>query len=186
MRPLDFVNPPHGLSLLSFFWVGFGRPFSLGRDLEVRPVQTFPNIKGTPPRGLSAAEIIGGAFIGLGYTGIHLIGWNFHFPSSPELLLWRIASCVVFGHVVLYLIVLAVGTFCHRWIGKHVLGVRANSFLELGNSLSKWTQGCVFLPPSVSYTLARLFIIVEAFTSLRALPLGVYRTVDWSGFLPHF
>ncbi|KAK6435932.1 hypothetical protein LTR95_007874 [Oleoguttula sp. CCFEE 5521] len=185
LTPLDFINPPQGLSLLSLFWDGFGYPF-LQRTTDKRPVETFPNRKATPPRGLSALELAVGAFIGLGYTGIHVIGWNFHFPTDVELLLWRISGCVIVGMVVVYLFALAVITFGFKKIAKALYGIDANVPNDLRSAVPASAQTAVFALASVLYTTARLYIIVEAFTSLRAQPMDVYMTVDWNTFLPHF
>ena len=42
-----------------------------------------------------------------------------------------------------------------------------------------------FLLPLALYFGARLFIIIESFISVRRLPLGVFITVDWAGYIPH-
>ena len=38
----------------------------------------------------------------------------------------------------------------------------------------------------VAWSLARLFLILEAVASLCSLPLGAYDTVRWTNWLPHF
>lgn len=38
----------------------------------------------------------------------------------------------------------------------------------------------------ISLVLCRVFIVVEAFISLRALPKGSFETVEWSNYWPHF
>jgi hypothetical protein len=35
------------------------------------------------------------------------------------------------------------------------------------------------------YAFARLYLIVEVFMGLRAVPAAVYKTPEWSDFLPH-
>lgn len=35
------------------------------------------------------------------------------------------------------------------------------------------------------YSFLRFYVIVEIFIGLRSLPAGVFRTVDWSRFVPH-
>ncbi|KAI1622401.1 hypothetical protein EDD37DRAFT_651679 [Exophiala viscosa] len=36
------------------------------------------------------------------------------------------------------------------------------------------------------YVLSRLYIVVEAFISLRRVPVGVYETTTWAQYIPHF
>jgi hypothetical protein len=38
---------------------------------------------------------------------------------------------------------------------------------------------------TISYLLARLFIPVEAFISIRSLPVGAFETVEWVEYWPH-
>ena len=68
--------------------------------------------------------------------------------------------------------------------------------IERGNNwLEKWAQainGIVIiiavpiLPLTVLlYIFARISTLVIAFTTLRALPLDAFRTVDWATFIPH-
>jgi len=35
------------------------------------------------------------------------------------------------------------------------------------------------------YSFARLFLVTEAFISIRSLPVGAYDTVTWVNVLPH-
>ncbi|KAF2244596.1 hypothetical protein BU26DRAFT_522405 [Trematosphaeria pertusa] len=35
------------------------------------------------------------------------------------------------------------------------------------------------------YTLARLYLLVEVFVAFRAMPRDVYKTPEWSVFVPH-
>lgn len=36
------------------------------------------------------------------------------------------------------------------------------------------------------YIFSRLYIVVESFVSLRRVPIGVYETVTWAQYIPHF
>jgi hypothetical protein len=42
-----------------------------------------------------------------------------------------------------------------------------------------------FLGLAALYITARLFLVVEAFISVRSMRLGVYVTVDWASYIPH-
>jgi hypothetical protein len=46
-------------------------------------------------------------------------------------------------------------------------------------------QYALTIPHFGAYGLARLFIIIEGFASLRALPASSFRGVEWSDMFPH-
>jgi hypothetical protein len=98
-------------------------------------------------------------------TGIfgacHLIGWDFLYPSSVEQLLWRIfsISCVAIPFLLLFL-----------------AGTDVSS-----SSLENLLLGLLFF----LYILARAYLLVAIFISLRSVPVGVYETVNWSLYFPH-
>jgi hypothetical protein len=43
----------------------------------------------------------------------------------------------------------------------------------------------VCITAAILYMLSRLFIVVEAFVSLRRVPIEVYETVTWAQYIPH-
>ena len=45
----------------------------------------------------------------------------------------------------------------------------------------RWTMYAVL----VVFALARVYLVVEAFISLRSAPVGLYDTPEWTDFLPH-
>jgi hypothetical protein len=100
--------------------------------------------------------------LNLTYGGVHAAAWNAHFPTIVEQNLWRAAACSVF-----------LGSF---WL----------AFMTYFQCDLESTRIAVstFLV-SVLYFVARLFLITEAFISVRSLPIGAYNTVSWSNFLPH-
>ena len=96
------------------------------------------------------------------FGAIHLLGWQFHFPTEVESWLWRTTSiaCVVMP-----------------------LGFLAENFWEL--LLDKYYDG-VYMPLLGVYVLCRLYMMVEMFVSLRAVPADVYKTPQWSQYFPSF
>ncbi|KAN0076468.1 hypothetical protein V8E54_006610 [Elaphomyces granulatus] len=100
-------------------------------------------------------------------TGIfgacHLIGWDFLYPSSVEQLLWRIfsISCMVIPFLILFL-------------------ARAPKYFDFPSSVGEHFGNLLFL-----YALARAYLLVAIFISLRSVPAGVYETVNWSLYFPH-
>lgn len=100
----------------------------------------------------------------LGFGALHLVGWDFYFPSRYEQLFWRISSV---GCSVLPLIIL----------GFSQLRVTRKRERALDN-LAYCTIGI--------YSLCRLYMFIEMFISLRSIPLGVYQTPQWSQYFPGF
>lgn len=95
--------------------------------------------------------------LGLIYGGLHAVAWDAHFPSYVERILWRVAVVVIIASTPFYFV--AFSETLDAWL------------LAIG-----WGLLC-FLP--------RLYLVVEAFISVRSLPVGAYETVDWVEFLPH-
>ncbi len=115
------------------------------------------------------------------YGAIHLTAWNNHFPSEAEKWLWRSLSllflfcgglCVISGcvsHAPRKL-----KAFWERWINggqRRWLNVLIGAFVAV----------C-----GLSLVLARGFIVIESFISLRELPLEAYQAPSWTQLLPHF
>jgi len=106
------------------------------------------------------------------FGACHLIGWDFLYPSPVEQLLWRIASisCVTIPFFVMFLALLLNGDI-DFWPPE--------CFVKYLSTMSVWTL--LFL-----YFLARVYLLVAIFISLRSVPAGVYQTVNWSLYFPHF
>jgi hypothetical protein len=60
--------------------------------------------------------------------------------------------------------------------------IRDSGFCQFFFSLSTSVQ----LSPSGLYALFRLYIFIEMFVGLRDVPVGVYKTVQWTLYLPFF
>jgi len=105
------------------------------------------------------------------YGGVHAaFGWLHQFPSQLEGFAWRI-SCVILA---------LLGSFM-------VAVIRRTAKRE---SLFKFDETCcaLWIVPSlvpIFYLLARLFLVVEAFASMRCVEAGVYTQVSWAQLIPH-
>jgi hypothetical protein len=96
-------------------------------------------------------------WIGCIFNGIHILAWNFSFPSDIERLLWQITSvcaCVVFASA-------WAATFCRPKIAR----VCAITF-------------------SILYCICRSYLVLEAFVGLRSVPEALYWSTPWQNALP--
>lgn len=110
--------------------------------------------------------------VGLLFGGIHCIAWVSHFPSAQEKLLWQFASI---STVVLPAVYAA--TMLVTGTGRAFTTEKTRISEVMGFVLG----GFMF----ILYPVARLFLLVLAFTTLRSLPLDAYSTVQWTTFVPH-
>ncbi|CZT02216.1 uncharacterized protein RCO7_11055 [Rhynchosporium graminicola] len=125
------------------------------------------------------------------YSGIHMVDWNFSFPSPEEKLLWRICSTILVVTTVLFWVVDRSDTW-HRhglwgfWLRQ--LTSSKGAIVEppvRGEYRVSWIQMAVNGLLMVTYTLARIYLMVEVFVGLRALPETAFVNVEWINFIPH-
>ena len=184
--PLDFLkSPPASTSLVAPFWFGMGVMFDLDSKSASRPIKRFGNIRTRPPAGITTRESIYGILFEFVYFGVHLVGWNQDYPTALELYLWRICNLLLLGLLITYLIVIPIGMVSSRPFSRRYLPREVNRPLEVAAQLPKWAQVAIHVPIIVVYVLARSFILLEGFISLRALPLKAYEDIPWASFFPH-
>jgi len=118
--------------------------------------------------------LIGSLFISWTILGsLHLIAWNFEFPTEVEKIMWRIASFTLAGSPLAGFVLFFPVVFLKR----------------LG-----WVNGCIstFVPTSIAtfvFVLApvsRAVLVGLMLASLRALPGTAHQTVPWVAYIPHF
>jgi hypothetical protein len=144
------------------------------------------------------------------YGGLHATSWNSHFPTHIEQIMWRVSVCVVgtAGFVLLcwnYLRIRFQEKLLGKEKGKRAFRVARSEIKVLGVKWSRWRLAynheygpCpskvqlykrlwqrVFNIPGYCSAAARLFLVVEAFLSMRSLPFGAYDTVAWTNLFPH-
>ncbi|KAJ7130456.1 hypothetical protein C8R44DRAFT_731978 [Mycena epipterygia] len=107
--------------------------------------------------------------VGTIFGGIHCATWNASFPSTTEMWMWRSCSLLVAAIPA----VLGLLSVLNRIPG-----------IEMEDILSTIVE-ILFLVSIPLYPIARLFLIILPFTSLRALPPDAFIDVDWSVYIPH-
>ncbi|CAG8978272.1 hypothetical protein HYALB_00010224 [Hymenoscyphus albidus] len=111
------------------------------------------------------------------FGAVHLVAWNFSFPTPAERLLWRATSIYLTGGILLLL-------------GIIVILIMVNDKVEDKgcNRIIEWIILMFLLSVLFSYVvlyvLYRLFIIVEMFRCLFFLPPSAY-IATWATDIPH-
>lgn len=98
------------------------------------------------------------------FGAIHVASWNITLPSQLESRMWPVSTlyCLV-GPIIIYLF----------------------SFYLNHDFISDNTFPFFCFTLVIGYIIVRIFMLVEIFISLRALPASAFESVNWSGFIPH-
>ena len=190
LTPLDFIAArPTQTNFVAAWWWGLtlcfdGILFQINENC--RPISTFSNSRAIPPRGYSVWSLLSRILISAGYFALHFAGWNFVLPTAVERTLWRAAMIYFIALYITYLVVFAVVTNLSGWFARKYFQKEARTFIDVASMFPQWFQLAGLIPIYGSYGIARLYIIVEGFISLRRLPVDAYASVNWSNFIPHF
>jgi hypothetical protein len=107
----------------------------------------------------------------MAYGGLHLTAFHHHFPSQVERIMWITSCFAIAGSGVILWAYFAIQDFFRSKSGMR----RAQHPLAKQGSI-------VFIFLLVT---TRVFLVVEAFISLRLASVLLYKTPEWSDFLPH-
>ena len=132
----------------------------------------------------ASGGLIAALVICMFYGAAHATAWGFIFPTYVEKLLWRIACIDTIAGVVSILAVFSVVVFYH----EHGQQILLKSFFAKENGVMPILYRIVVLVGLFNFPfclLARFYVIVESFISLRHVRLGVYQTVEWTDYIPH-
>lgn len=200
--PLDFVSDGKQS------WTLNVQPFFGFRiDPRKRPMPRMLN-DGLPWYS-EASDAMTALVVILIYGAIHLTGWNLIFPTQTEKILWRTAALMILCTVAFFCfweVAWGVVRAAHSLrINKHKLRPRSVYYVYAGqcekiagtpdltihdqkfeDTVVTKVHMIVMVPVGIMYVLSRLFIIMEALASLRALPRGSFQNVNWPNFIPHY
>jgi hypothetical protein len=202
--PLDFVDdlrPSWALNIQTFMKMPVG-PFQ-------RPI---PRIGDSRLPWLTWTESSVLCFATLTYASIHLVGWNFEFPTNTEQILWRVSSLILLGTTIAFWILESIAMWYRYGGGQEILinlfTSRTAPVESVASSEPKqactaddntylhetpfeprelplsWEFWSIF-PIAFIYGTARTYILVETLVGLRSLPWTTYLTVEWAQFFPH-
>ncbi|KAL6914087.1 hypothetical protein FSST1_011847 [Fusarium sambucinum] len=106
------------------------------------------------------------------YGGVHLVAWNWDFPSDLERKIWIISCLYIAGALVIYFMI----SLIDRRLGSD----RAQT------GWATWLLTLVaYWVALITYMAARVFIVVESFYSIRYARQGVYVSTAWVETFPH-
>ena len=119
-------------------------------------------------------------FATMAFGGIHAVAWHDYFPSRTESWLWRISAIYI------------------TWSG--LVWLLINLVARISKPFDEyWNRVRLYRPPFVSstplvvtgficgslYTFTRMYLVIEAFVSIRKLPVSAYQTPNWMQIIPH-
>lgn len=166
--PLDFIEP----NLYTSTQMPLGRHWGT----QERPLPRIPNDRDSRLHNLNIVLIV--AVPTASFSLLHLIAWNFEFPTTVEQTMWR-WTCISMGTI------LGIGCFVEA-VSIVVDGYTTSGLTNLNGYKLKWPTNLLFFIPGFLYMSARLIVIIEVMISLRLLPTGCFDVVAWSEVLPHF
>ncbi|RYC58988.1 hypothetical protein CHU98_g7219 [Xylaria longipes] len=168
-RPLNNEDKRAILSLQEFPYFG-NALFLAGKS---KPQETVPNDVYNTQLVLwrykslriweMAVEDMGFMLGAIVFGAVHVLAWNFEFPSPVEQTLWRVTSVATAVIIPFYY---------------------AGTLLITLINAPKWVDIAYSITMYVLYIIARLFIIVEVLRSLGYLHPDAFVTT-WSGSIPH-
>ena len=208
------ASEPYRQTPLDFVWNGQVswtlnvQPFLHFRaDPKERPMPRILN-DGLPwlDRAADTAVCV---FVIMFYGAIHVFGWNLIFPTRTERIIWRLSAIVIVSTTAIFCAwevlwgIIRAAYLLHLNKKKMTLRSIYYTFSDQIEKISgaeglpihdkKFDDSVITLwhmafmtPLAVLYVCCRLYILVEALTSLRALPSGTFQNVHWTTFIPHF
>ena len=99
------------------------------------------------------------------YIAIDALGWTANFPTHSEMIVWHVSIYIFAASSVLFLTAALFALFSSLG-GETTVGFLAVGAISLG-------------------AVARTVLTIEAFISIRSLPVEAYNTPSWSDVIPH-
>ena len=140
--------------------------------------------------------ILGLGVVSAVYGGLHASAWNNFFPTQLECYMWRISAVIMPSVGILVSLVAFAASFKRvRSAALHMVGWMGKLSRRIPTPLTVILSIIFYLPwvaltllgiaAVYSYVGSRIFLVVEAFISLRELPIDAYKTPAWTQLIPH-
>ena len=140
--------------------------------------------------------VLGLGVVSAVYGGLHASAWNSFFPTQLECYMWRISAIIMplVGIIASFVAFAASFEYVRSatlrlfdWISK--VEKRISTPLRIILFILYMPVGLVIFPllwaAITSYISSRIYLVVEAFISLRELPIDAYKTPTWTQLIPH-
>jgi hypothetical protein len=157
------------------------------RSLDSRKKHQGVSVHHSPHKiANSAAEasLLAMLIFGLGFGGIHLAAWNLEFSTPKECIIWRVCSIITTS--TLLLIVASVYLQNYSQAGKPLLEAYVERKRSRKQWLAIWTNFLFHLLVMMPYLTSRFILVFLSLYGLRLMPRGVYTSVAWIDYIPHF
>ena len=116
----------------------------------------------------------------MAYGGVHATAWRGYFPSRAESILWRVSSLFIAGSGLTWILI--------NMLARTFKGFKAY-WKKVASLRAHWTSlvgfGSLATICGLLYLLARIYLVIEAFISLRKLPASAFDTLQWTQLVPH-
>jgi hypothetical protein len=118
--------------------------------------------------------------------GVHLSAWNFTFTTVYERAAWRICSVIITVSMPLAWFINRILDPDSEYTTRHQITSCKKDVTDASPvpAIPRFKSG-LFTVLQTLYAVSRLYLAIEVFIALRAAPKGVYRTLEWTNFLPH-
>ncbi|KAM7194161.1 paternally-expressed gene 3 protein [Naviculisporaceae sp. PSN 640] len=143
-----------------------GQPHPEKQDLVKRMVVA---IVSTGKRGVAGSLFVAATVFG----AVHVLGWNFDFPTRAEKIIWRCASIYILALPLVIVILFYIGRFLLCEILRFDEG-RVHFIFSHGGTILSWV-----------YLGARFCILVGTVLNFVSLPPGAFIST-WTANIPHF
>ena len=116
----------------------------------------------------------------MAYGGVHATAWRGYFPSRAETILWRVSSLFIAGSGLTWILI--------NMLARTFKGFKAY-WKKVASLRAHWTSlvglGSLATICGLLYLSARMYLVIEAFVSLRKLPESAFDTLQWTQLVPH-
>jgi len=134
--------------------------------------------------------------VALVYGAIHTAAWNDHFPTVAEATAWKVSciyvpgyGCIFMGAVTLRTVLDMYSQMLIRlmpaWLDKVLKRIDHHLSRSPLLTVLLVLVAVLFVVSLVFYAACRVFLVIEAFISIRSLPRGAFQTPGWTQFLAH-